>query len=132
MKFRRRFKPDMRIDAVPFINCIFLLLIFFILTPSYIASQAIKVNLPKAITSEVVQEKSMTVVVAKDNTVYLNERAVTPDELAERITIAAEEGSSVLIKADRDSSLGKIIEIWDLCREEGVNQVNIATMHEMK
>jgi len=109
-----------------------LLLIFFILTPSYIASQAIKVNLPKAITSEVVQEKSMTVVVAKDNTVYLNERAVTPDELAERITIAAEEGSSVLIKADRDSSLGKIIEIWDLCREEGVNQVNIATMHEMK
>ena len=76
----------MRIDVVPFINCIFLLLIFFILTPSYIASQAIKVNLPKAITSEVVQGKSVTVVVTKDNAVYLNERAMTPDELAELLT----------------------------------------------
>ncbi len=43
------------------------------------------------------------------------------------ISATARHNSSVLIKADVGSSVGKIVEIWDLCRRAGITKVNIAT-----
>jgi biopolymer transport protein ExbD len=133
MKFKRRTELEKgRLDIVPLIDVVFLLLIFFMLTSSFIFQPGIKVNLPKAITSEVVHKKSLVILITKDNTVYLNERAITMDELTTRLTIAAKEARPLLIQADREASLGKVVEVWDLCREEGITQINIATLHEMK
>jgi len=133
MKFKRHTELEKgRLDIVPLIDVVFLLLIFFMLTSSFIFQPGIKVNLPKAITSEVVHKKSLILLFTKEDSIYLNERSVTMDELATRLAIAAKEDRPVLIKADRTSSLGKIVEVWDLCREEGISQINIATLHEMK
>jgi len=133
MKFKRHTELEKgRLDIVPLIDVVFLLLIFFMLTSSFIFQPGIKVNLPKAITSEVVHKKSLILLITKEDSIYLNERSVTMDELATRLAIAAKEDRPVLIKADRTSSLGKIVEVWDLCREEGISQINIATLHEMK
>jgi biopolymer transport protein ExbD len=133
MKFKRRTELEKgRLDIVPLIDVVFLLLIFFMLTSSFIFQPGIKVNLPKAITSEVVHKKSLVILITKDNAVYLNERAITMDELTTRLAIAAKETRPLLIQADREASLGKVVEVWDLCREEGITQINIATLHEMK
>ena len=128
MKFKRTIEIEKgQLDIAPLIDIIFLLLIFFMLTSSFIFQPGIRVNLPKAVTSEVLHRDLLVVVVTGDNEVYINERPVDSEELSSRISLASRENQPLLIKADKEANLGKVIEIWDLCRQVEVKQVNIAT-----
>jgi len=133
MRFKRHVELEKgQLDIAPLIDVVFLLLIFFMLTSSFIFQPGIKVNLPKAVTSEVIHEKNLIILVNRDNHIYINDRIITISELASRLRLAAKENKPLLIKADRKVSLGKVVEIWDLCRDEGVSQINIATNQEVK
>jgi Biopolymer transport protein len=130
MKFKRNlYIEDARLDTVPLINCVFLLLIFFLLTSSFIFQPGIKISLPKAVTSEVIRENTVVITITSDNRFYLNETPVTLLELKSKLekTSTVE---PVLIKADRDVILSKVVNIWDFCRDLGIKQVNIATNQE--
>lgn len=133
MKFKRHVELEKgQLDIAPLIDIVFQLLIFFMLTSSFIFQPGIQVNLPKAVTSEVIHEKSLIILVTGNNYIYLNDRMITMSELASRLRIAAKENKPLLIKADRRASLGKVVEVWDLCRDEGISQINIATSQEIK
>lgn len=128
MKFKRRtFLQTGQLDIAPLIDVVFLLLIFFMLTSSFIFQPGIKINLPNALTSEVIQRENLIIVITEDNALYINERRINEEELSSRLKIAAREVKPILIKADRKASLGRVVEIWDLCRVEGVQKINIAT-----
>ncbi len=128
MKFRRNVEFEKgRLDIAPLIDVVFLLLIFFMLTSSYIFQPGIKINLPKAVTSEVIQEKNLIVSISAEDLIYLNNRAVTLKQLKKQLKKAALDNRPLLIKADRQASLGKVVQIWDMCRETGLTQINIAT-----
>lgn len=128
MKFRRRVKIEKgMVDLTPLINVFFLLFIFFIFTSSFIFQPGIKVSLPKAVTSEVIQEEGVVITITKDDKIYLNEREISHDEVVSNLRLLAKAKTPLLIKADSGASLGRIVEIWDMCRNEGVLQVNIAT-----
>lgn len=128
MRFKRRLKIEKGIlDLTPLINVFFLLLIFFIFTSSFIFQPGIKVNLPKAVTSEVIQQENMVIIITRDDRIYLNDREISQDDLASNLRIIAKDKTPLLIKADSRASLGRVVEIWDMCRSEGVSQINIAT-----
>jgi biopolymer transport protein ExbD len=112
---------------VPLIDVMFNLLIFFMLTSNFILQPGIKVSLPKAITSEVVSAKNLVVTISGQDLLYLNESPITVAELKPKIKEAALDNRTILLKADISSSLGRVVEIWDMCRELGVPQINIAT-----
>lgn len=133
MRFKRHVELEKgQLDIAPLIDIVFQLLIFFMLTSSFIFQPGIKVNLPKAVTSEVIHEKNLIILVTANNYIYLNDRLITMSELASRLRIAAKENKPLLIKADRRASLGKVVEVWDLCRDEGISQINIATSQEIR
>jgi len=115
------------IDLTPMVNVFFLLFVFFLFTSSFIFQPGIKVSLPKAVTSEVMQLDNVTITVTKDDKIYLEDRQITTEELTGRLKILAKEKMGLLIKADSRAPLGRIVEIWDACRREGVSQINIAT-----
>jgi len=69
------------IDIVPIVNIVFLLLIFFMLTSGFVMQPGIKVDLPKAVTSEVLKLENIELLVNSENTTYLNANAVTMTEL---------------------------------------------------
>ena len=128
MKFKRRLKIEKgAVDLTPLVNVFFLLLIFFIFTSSFIFQPGIRVSLPKALTSEVIQEEGVVLTVTKGDRVYLGDRDISADELASKMRFVGKERGAILIKADSDASLGRVVEIWDMCRREGVTQINIAT-----
>ena len=132
MKFRRILSiEDVQLDMVSLINCIFLLLLFFLLTSNFVSQPGIKINLPKAVTSEVVRENTIIITITSDNRFYLNEMPVTLLELKSKLEKASS-AEPVLIKADRDVTLSKVVNIWDFCRALGIKQVNIATNQEVK
>ena len=133
MRFKRRTElVKGQIDIAPLIDVVFQLLIFFMLTSSFIMQPGIKVNLPKAVTSEAIHEKSLIILITGSDMIYLNERAITTKELDARLRIAAKEKKPLLIKADRRASMGRIVEVWDMCRDTGITQINIATSQEIK
>lgn len=128
MRFKRRLNIEKGLlDLTPLVNVFFLLLVFFIFTSSFIFQPGIKVNLPKAVTSEVIQQENVIIIITRDGKIYLNDREISEEELISNLRIMAKEKRSLLIKADSSSSLGRVVEIWDMCREAGVSQINIAT-----
>ncbi len=128
MKFKKRLKIEKGLmDLTPLVNVFFLLFIFFLFTSSFIFQPGIKVSLPKAVTSEVIQQDSIVMTITKDDKVYLNEREISQDEISSNLKLLAKAKTPLLIKADGKASMGRVVEIWDMCRNEGVLQVNIAT-----
>jgi biopolymer transport protein ExbD len=115
------------IDIAPLIDIVFQLLIFFMLTSSFIIQPGIKVNLPKAVTSEVVKFENVEIVISGENVAYVNGKVTTAQEMDSLLKQAAKRNQSVLIKSDKRASLGKVVEVWDMCRDAGVSQINIAT-----
>jgi len=130
MRFKRHMKLEeglQQIDIVPLINMLFLLLIFFAFSSGFAVQSGIKVNLPKSVTSEAVKRDDIEIIVSGENTVYLNAKFITMDQLKILLKQASGRKQSVLIKSDTHASLGRIVEIWDMCRDLGVAGVNIAT-----
>ncbi len=116
-----------QLDMAPLIDVVFQLLIFFMLTSNFVLQPGIQVKLPKAISSEVIRSENLVVTLTGQDLLFLNEEPITITDLTPRIREAAQEKKSVLLKADTHASLGRVVEIWDLCRDQGVAQISIAT-----
>ncbi len=116
-----------QIDIAPLVDVMFLLLIFFMLTSNFILQPGIKVRLPRAVTSEIIESENLILSVTGQDLLYLNFKPIQIGVVAEKLKEAAQNDASVLIKADIGASLGRIVEIWDLCRQLGIDKVNIAT-----
>lgn len=133
MRFKRHMKLEHgleQIDIAPLIDVVFLLIIFFMLTSSFVMQPGIKVNLPKAVTSEIVKIENIEIIISAESATYINGRVVAIEELKNLLKQASRKSQSILIKADKRASLGKITEIWDLARDLGITQINIATNQE--
>jgi biopolymer transport protein ExbD len=115
------------IDLTPLIDVVFLLLIFFMLTSSFVSPPGIKVKLPKALTGRILQRSTVVLTITDKNLMYLNNKKLTFDQLKDDLDKINKENQALLIKADEDAPLGRIVEVWDLCRKIGISQVNIAT-----
>ena len=133
MKFQRYSKALTTLEQInltPLIDVILLLLIFFLLSASLTSQSGINVKLPKAITSDAIKEENLTITVTSENVIYLNNKIITVKELRRELKKNVNKSRPVLIKADRRSSMGRIVDVWDLCRELGIEKINIATDQE--
>jgi biopolymer transport protein ExbD len=119
-----------QIDIAPLIDIVFQLLIFFMLTSSFIMQPGITVNLPKAVTSEVVKYENIEILITGENITYLNGKVTTAVELKDYLKQGAKRNQAVLIKSDKRASLGRVVEVWDMARDMGIAQVSIATNQE--
>ena len=133
MRFKGRMELEhglKQIDIAPLIDIVFQLLIFFMLTSSFIIQPGIKINLPKAVTSEVVKYDNIELMVSSESVIYLNGKVVNMQEQKALFKQVAKRNQTILIKSDERASLGRVVEIWDLARDMGISQINIATNQE--
>jgi biopolymer transport protein ExbD len=100
------------------------------LTSSFVMQPGIKVKLPRAVTSEAVKFENLEILVTAENVIYLNGAVISAQELKTVFKQAGRRGQAVLIKSDKRASLGRVVEIWDLARDMGIAQINIATNQE--
>ena len=131
MKFRKTARVEAglhQIDIAPLIDCIFILLIFFMLTSSFVVIPGITVKLPKALTSEEVDVRTLTIVISSEDIIYLDGKPRTIQEVES--SVAKGKYSSIFIKADRDATLGAAVRIWDICKRLGIEKIGIATTYE--
>jgi len=132
MEFRPRHlrRGDARVEITPLVDMVFLLLIFFMLSTTFIVTPGIKVNLPKSSAEKVAREKQeVRIVVTRDNKIFLERRLVTLTELEQRFRQAAKEDPQILviIQADTKSFHGRVVEVMDAAKVAGLNRLAIAT-----
>jgi biopolymer transport protein ExbD len=130
MRFKRHIELEHgleQIEIAPLVNTVFLLLIFFLLTSNFVVQPGIKIDLPTALTGEVLRPENITIIISGESIVYFDSKIIDAGQLKNLINQAAGRKQGIQIKADRRASLGKVVEIWDLCRNSGVGQVSIAT-----
>ena len=133
MKFKRYAKVKVGLqtfDMVPLLDVIFQLLVFYMLASAFTFSPNIDVKLPKAVTSDDVEEKNIVITITSENVIYWRNKIVPIKDLRVQLSQISKGNSPILIKADRRASVGRIVDVWDLCRALGIERINIATDRE--
>lgn len=129
MRFRRPARRESELDSTPLVDVMFNLIIFFLLSSSFIMQPGIQIKLPQARTSEVQPSRDIFILIDSRERVFLNDRGVKMAELAERLRGLIKEGRSktVIIKADEVVRHGRVVEAMDIAKQVGVERLIIAT-----
>jgi biopolymer transport protein ExbD len=125
---------ELSMDMTPMIDCVFQLLIFFMVTTVFAVQSGLKVDLPTASTSDAPPEKDLSIVISDKGEMDLNGTRVTMDNLEEQLRQQKEIfGSKVLIiKADKKAMHGIVVDVMDAAKVVGIEQLAIATDEEEK
>ena len=130
MQFKRSNKTVSPPDITPMIDVVFLLLIFFMLSTTFISKPGIDVSLPKASAEQIKKSKEeLTVTISNNGDIYIKEKKVRLEELNEIFINAAatSEDSIVIINADEHVTHGRVVEIMDRAKEAGISKLAVAT-----
>ena len=129
----RRRKPvaeeEAAIDLTPMLDVVFIMLIFFIVTASFIKESGIEVNKPDALTAVKQDRANIIVAINDDGEIWINRRPVDVRSVRaniERLHAENPQGSLV-IQADEKSTNDKLVAVMDAARQAGVYNVAIAT-----
>lgn len=119
---------ELEINLTPMLDVTFIMLIFFIVTASFVKESGIDVNRPAAATAERKERGNILVAITEQGQVWMDKRPV--DIRAVRANIermhAENPQGSVVIQADKNSKNGLLVEVMDAARAAGVYNVSIA------
>ena len=112
------------INVTPLVDITLVLLIIFMVTATYIVKETVEVELPRAAHGGETLDKTLNVVVTKDNGVYLDGVKVDEKTLEARAGEAKNSGSDVqaMIAADKATSHGEVMHIVDVLKGAGVGK----------
>lgn len=130
MKFKRRARRIVgKIDLIPLIDVVLLLLIFFILSSRFIFQSVVAVDLPEAITSDVESQANHTVILTRRGLIFFDGRKVNQEGLNFGLELALSRGRDplLIIKADEEVPHGQVVKIMGLAKEMGIKRMALAT-----
>ncbi len=120
------------INMTPLIDMVFILLIFFIVTPSFVKETGVDVNRPTAKTAVKKERANILISIRANDEIWMDKRQI--DRRAVRANVermhAENPEGSVIILADEEAKTGLLIEVMDQARLAGVSNVSIAAERE--
>ena len=130
MNFARSRRPDARLDLTPLIDIIFQLVLFFMVSTTFVSSAGIEVQLPESSADLILREsRDLNVWVTEEGGVLLDDEPVDFDVLSDEFErrFALEPDVTVIIKADENVGHGRVVQVMDLARQKGLTNLAIAT-----
>ncbi|WP_223641705.1 biopolymer transporter ExbD [Corallococcus sp. EGB] len=115
------------INVTPLVDVVLVLLIILMVSSTYIVAQTLKVQLPRASSSDGMAEKPTTVVVQKDGKLLMDEQPAEEAVVRERLTAAvkANPDMNLVVSADKDTPHGAVVHIIDLAKVTGITHFAI-------
>ncbi|MDP4599213.1 MAG: biopolymer transporter ExbD [Pseudomonadales bacterium] len=127
---RRNQESDEKVaDLTPMLDVVFIMLIFFIVTATFIKETGVEINRPDTKTAEMKKTVSLLVGVGADSSIWIDKKKVdirNVRPIMERLHAENPKGGLV-IQADSESKVEKVLAIMDAARNIGINQVAIAS-----
>lgn len=131
----RRYRADAEsseIDMTPMLDIVFILLIFFIVTTSFVKESGIEINRPTAATSEKNAKGNILVAISNTDEIWIDNRNI--DIRSVRANIQRLKAklplSSVIIQSDKNAYTGTLVKVMDQIRLAGVESISIAASNE--
>ena len=126
-----RFRPDNDPDLTPLTDCVFLLLIFFMVTTTFITTKGISVEMPSG-KSESRPSKDVNIVVDRDGVIQINGEITEMAQLADRIrqVMEANNTKNAVLEADPRIVHERVVKIVDVARGEGIETIAYANTEE--
>jgi len=116
------------VNLTPMLDVVFIMLIFFIVTASFVKESGIDVNRPDAATAERKERGNILVAISENGQIWMDKRQIDPRALRaniERLHAENPQGA-VVIQADKMARSGLLVKVMDAARLAGVTNVSIA------
>ena len=125
------FKTTENPDLTPLINCMFLLLVFFMVATTFVNPKGLSVDLPGG-EGESRATKDMNIVIDPDQTIQVNGEVTDKARLAEKIrqVIAADNTKNVFLESARSVPHAYVVQVMDIARGEGIEAIAFAKSGE--
>ncbi|WP_457676401.1 ExbD/TolR family protein [Thiolapillus sp.] len=132
---RRRYcqeDDEATIDLTPLMDIVFIMLIFFIVTTSFIKESGVDVNRPSANTAERKEHGNILIAITANDEIWIDKRPVDIRAVranVERLKAESPE-ASVVIQADKDSKNGLLVQVMDQVHLAGIPNISIAAVKD--
>ena len=135
MRFKRRLSPNANVDLVPMIDVVFQLVVFFMVSSTFVMTPGIALDLPQSSSSEPVVINRLVVTVISDQELYVNRERVSLDGLEPALDalVAEEEVEgplSVIVEGDASVPYQLMVSVLDVLRRNGYRGVALRTLEE--
>jgi biopolymer transport protein ExbD len=128
---RGRAAPIVGINVTPMVDVVLVLLVIMMVSATYIVSQSLKVELPKAQNSDEAVASVAAVTIAKGGAIYFNQEPITEPALIVKLGAAVKSNPEVnlIVSADKAVTHGEVVHVIDLAKTEGITRfaINVET-----
>ena len=121
-------QEETNIDLTPMLDIVFIMLIFFIVTTSFVKESGIEISRPNAATADKKERASIMIAIKDNGEIWLQRRRIDIRAVRaniERLHAESPEGA-VVIQADKSSKNGLLVEVMDQIRLAGVKNISLA------
>ncbi len=121
-------EEESQIDLTPMLDVVFIMLIFFIVTSTFVKESGVDVSRPNADTAVVTESNSIQIGITSANQIFMDKRLIDKRAVRANVErgIAENPGAAVIIVADSDSKTETLIEVMDQARLAGAENVSVA------
>ncbi len=123
-----RGNEETELNLTPMLDIVFIMLIFFVVTTSFVRESGIEVNRPSAQTAERRDHGNILIAISPNGEIWIDKRAVdirAVRAVVERLVAENPEGG-VIIQGDREAQIGLLVKVMDQVRKAGIVNVSIA------
>lgn len=122
-------EDDTDIDMTPMLDVVFIMLIFFIVTSTFVKEAGVDVTRPQADTAVQAESNSIQIGIDSSNQIHMDKRQIDKRAIRANVErgLAESPGAAVIIVADRDSNTDTLIQVMDQARLAGAESVSVAS-----
>ena len=129
MPRRKSLYEEQELNMTPLIDCVFLLLIFFMVTTVFKQPYSLQVVLPEAQQGVIVEEKKLVASITQDGRMEINRHLVTLDNL-EQILLREKEGTrslTLVVRTDQETPHKYLLDLFEVAKRVGIEKIPLAT-----
>jgi len=129
MKLTMLTRRKVTLSLTSLIDVLFILIIFFAVSSTFLEQPGIELKLPEAESSEAYPAQKVVIYVDREGNIFLNDDSIELNALTDAIgsLISAQTKKSVILRADSAVKHGTIISIMDLLRKKGIFKIIVST-----
>ncbi|RJP95703.1 MAG: biopolymer transporter ExbD [Desulfobacteraceae bacterium] len=134
MRLRRKDRQVDSIDISPLIDCVFLLLIFFMVTTTFVKDMKLDLDRPSATSASLVnEEKVIRVYIDSNREVYVDNQPIKVWAIQSKLRdlLRSSAKKAVLVVSDAEIPVESLIDVIDECKRSGAEDVAVSTNKEL-
>jgi len=129
---RRQAHPPIELNVIPLIDVVFFLLIFYVISTSFVQETAIPLQRPSSSQAVAMNGGFVPVAIVKSGVIQIGPQVVDLDGVADAVRVAMDAGATakVVVIPDREVPAGLLLQVMDACSAAGAESVDVAATRD--